>query len=72
MINERMLELLVLLGITEKIPYDKEKKLFYYQDKRYDVDKVTNRIYELVTEFMKEYEDQPQVNDVTEIAEKSE
>lgn len=72
MINERMLELLVLLGITEKIPYNKEKKLFYYQDKRYDVDKVTNRIYELVTEFMKEYEDQLQVNDVTEIAEKSE
>lgn len=68
MINEKCLELLLLLGITEKMPYDKKSELFLYQDKKYDVNIITNRIYNLVTEFMKDYEK----NDVTESTEKSE
>lgn len=71
MINEKALELSLLLGITEKLPYDKEKNLFYYNDKKYDEEKVTKRIYELVTEFMESYEI-PEESYVTEIAEKSE
>jgi len=56
MTNERMNELILLLAVTEKLPYNKETQEFYYQDKKYDVNKVSNRIYELVSEFMQSYE----------------
>lgn len=68
MINERMIELSLLLAITEKLPYNKEERKFIYNDKVYSEERISNRIYELVTEFMKDYEEPY----VTNTAEKSE
>lgn len=69
MINERMLELSLLLQISEKLPYDKEKDRFIFLDanKEYDAKKIVDRIHDLVIDFMCDYE----VNDVIESAEKS-
>lgn len=80
MINEKMLELSLLLTITEKLPYNQKTHEFYYNDKKYDETKVTLRIYDLVTEFMQNYEIEgvaeeiPEAQDsyVTDTAEKSE
>lgn len=68
MINEKALKLSLLLSITEKLPYNKEEKKFYYSDKKYDESKISTKIYELVTEFMQEYE----INDVEEVIKPSE
>jgi len=68
MIPETMLELSLLLSITEKLPYDKKEVKFFFQDKQYSGDQIIARTHKLVEEFLKDYEE----SYVIDSAEKSE